>query len=75
MNPWIQSFQFDKDGIYIKKWCPELLNVESRDLHRWNEVYETYIGSGNSNPIKYIKPIIDTKIEKEKNLKMYRKYL
>ena len=81
MNPWIQSFQFDKEGIYIKKWCPELLHVESRDLHRWNEVYETYIGNGsgnsnpNPNPIKYIKPIIDTKIEKEKDLKMYRKYL
>jgi len=80
MNPWLQSFQFDKDGLYIKKWIPELKNVLPRDLHKWNEVCDKYIGNGNGNDntnpsIKYIKPIIDYKIEKEKNLKMYRKYL
>jgi deoxyribodipyrimidine photo-lyase len=83
MNPWIQSSQFDKNGEYIKKWMPELANVASRDLHRWNEVCDKYIGGsgssgssgGSSGGVKYIKPIIDYKIEKEKNLKMYRKYL
>ena len=77
MNPWIQSLQFDKNGDYIKKWMPELVDVVPRDLHRWNDVCEKYIGkeSGGSGSVKYIKPIIDYKIEKEKNLKMYRKYL
>jgi deoxyribodipyrimidine photo-lyase len=75
MNPWLQSFQFDKNGEYIKKWMPELVDVASRDLHRWNEVCDKYINNEKNEPIKYIKPIIDYKIEKEKNLKMYRKYL
>lgn len=75
MNPWLQSFQFDKNGEYIKKWIPELVDVASRDLHRWNEVCDKYINNEKNEPIKYIKPMIDYKIEKEKNLKMYRKYL
>ena len=77
MNPWIQSAKHDSDGQYIKKWCPELENVKAKDLHRWNEVYDNYINNDNDKiePIKYIKPMIDYKIEKEKNLKMYRKYL
>ena len=75
MNPWIQSYQFDKDGKYIKKWCPQLINVDSRDLHRWNEVYDKYIEGSGRNSIKYIKPIIDSKVEKAKNLKMYIKYI
>jgi len=79
MNPWIQSAQFDKNGDYIKKWMPELKDVDARDLHKWNESCEKYIGTSgtknSSGAIKYIKPIIDYKIEKEKNLKMYRKYL
>ena len=69
MNPWIQSEKFDKKGLYIKKWCTELENVEARDLHRWNEAYSKYVDKS------YIKPIIDYKVEKEKNLKLYRKYL
>ena len=83
MNPWIQSAKHDNDGKYIKKWCPELIDVIPRDLHKWNEVYTKYIkdndsagvGDNNTKTIKYIKPMIDYKIEKEKNLKMYRKYL
>lgn len=79
MNPWLQSFQFDKNGEYIKKWIPELENVLSRDLHKWNDVWGKYISDGNGDhdtkSIKYIKPIIDYKIEKEKNLKLYRKYI
>ena len=77
MNPWIQSAQFDKIGDYIKKWMPELKEVIPRDLHKWNEVYDKYISveSIKIKNIKYIEPIIDYKIEKEKNLKMYRKYL
>ena len=82
MNPWLQSVQFDKNGEYIKKWMPELADVDARDLHRWNMVCDDYISGGSSKgnkkeakTIKYIKPIIDYKDEKEKDLKMYRKYL
>lgn len=71
LNPWLQSSQFDKQGKYIKKWCPELESVIASDLHKWNAVCDEWL----SNGVKYIKPILDYKMEKEKNLKMYRKYL
>ena len=73
MNPWIQSAKHDKDGKYIKKWCPELETVKSSHLHKWYDYYKDYeLGSGKIN---YYPPIIDYTIEKEKNLKMYKKYL
>jgi deoxyribodipyrimidine photo-lyase len=75
MNPWIQSAQFDKDGIYIKKWCPELANVDSRHLHKWNEYCNEYIKKDSTKSIIYLEPIIDYKVEKANDLKMYRKYL
>ena len=75
MNPWIQSEKFDKKGEYIKKWCTELANVEAKDLHRWNESYGKYIDADSGSAKSYIKPMIDYKAEKEKNLKLYRKYI
>lgn len=79
MNPWLQSSQFDKNGEFIKKWIPELKNVDAKDLHRFCDVWEKYLGStGNGSSkvvIEYFKPIVDYKIEKEKNLKMYKKQL
>lgn len=71
LNPWIQSAQFDPKGEYIKKWCPELADVNPRDLHRWHEQNTIWLDKG----VQYIAPILDYKTEKENNLKMYRKYL
>lgn len=71
LNPWLQSSQSDPKGKYIKKWCPELVDVEPKDLHKWDTTYNEWLSKG----IKYIKPILDYKTEKEKNLKMFRKYL
>lgn len=32
-NPKLQSERFDKDGIYIKKWVPELKKLSSKQIH------------------------------------------
>jgi deoxyribodipyrimidine photo-lyase len=32
-NPLLQSKKFDPEGIYIKKWVPELRNLSSKALH------------------------------------------
>jgi len=71
LNPWLQSIQFDPNGEYIKKWCPELTNVTSSDLHKWNIKCEEWL----NKDIKYIKPMLDYKTEKQNNLKIYKKYL
>lgn len=67
MNPWIQSSQFDKDALYIKKWVPELKNVESKDIHKWDV---SHLKSEYKNV--YIKPIVDYYDQKVKMLKMYK---
>jgi deoxyribodipyrimidine photo-lyase len=32
-NPVLQSAKFDPNGDYIRKWIPELRNVEAKDIH------------------------------------------
>jgi deoxyribodipyrimidine photo-lyase len=50
-NPYLQSKKFDKEARYIKKWLPELLDVEAKYLHD-----ETYL---LKNEIKnYPKPMV-----------------
>jgi len=86
MNPWIQSAKHDNYGAYIKKWLPELKDVKASHLHKWYDYHTHYSLSDKINNdekndknvklmINYIKPIIDYSIEKDKNLKMYKKYL
>lgn len=55
-NPFIQSKKFDKDAEYIKKWVPELQDVEPKDIHKW---YDVVIREKYNKAIKYPEPIID----------------
>lgn len=68
MNPWIQSFKFDVNAEYIKKWVPELKDVLARDIHSWDQMYK----SDKYKDIKYPKPIVDYYSQKEKMLEMYK---
>lgn len=52
-NPYLQSKKFDKDAQYIKKYCPELTDVDARKIHD-----ESYL---LSNTIKeYPQPMIQS---------------
>jgi len=66
LNPWIQSAKYDPEAVYIKKWLPELADVASADLHKWDVKHIKY------EDINYPKPIVDYATEKEKNLRLYR---
>ena len=33
-NPILQGEKFDPKGLYIKKWCPELINIPDEFLHK-----------------------------------------
>ena len=68
-NPWTQSEKFDADAVYIKKWIPELNNVDPRDLHNWNE--SCFLQRYSS--IKYPKPIVDFDIQRKLFLDLYKK--
>jgi deoxyribodipyrimidine photo-lyase len=69
MNPWIQSYKFDINAEYIKKWVPELKRVDASDIHNWDQMYQ----SAKYKDIKYPKPIVDYYSQKEKMLEMYKK--
>lgn len=66
MNPWIQSAKFDHDAAFIKKWVPELREVDANDIHRWDTAFANY------RDIKYPKPIVDYSAQKEKMLDLYK---
>ena len=70
-NPWSQSEKYDYDCKYIKKWIPELQNVDNKDIHKW---YLKYNDSKYSH-IKYIKPIYNNDQISEqvkKTIQMYK---
>jgi len=68
MNPWIQSYKFDINAEYIKKWVPELEKVDASDIHNWNETYN----NPKYKDVNYPKPIVDYSKQKEKMLEMYK---
>ena len=37
-NPFLQSEKFDKEGDYIKKWCPELAALSAKNVRNPSEV-------------------------------------
>lgn len=67
-NPWHQSIKFDNDCIYIKKWLPELKNVQNNHIHKWFEYYDDY-------NVNYPKPIINYEINRKKCLKLFKNNL
>jgi len=67
-NPWSQSKEHDPEAIYIKKWVPELINVPPKCIHTWNECCET----PEYTSVKYPKPIVDYKKQRDKALTMYK---
>lgn len=71
-NPWSQSEKFDPNCQYIKRWVPELENVNNKDIHDWEKKCKDVI---KNQGIKYPEPIVNHKEERENTLKVYKKYL
>lgn len=67
-NPWAQSEKFDPECKYIKKWIPELRDVNSKDIHHW---YKKYMGYN----IDYPQPIVEHSEMRKYVLDKYKKYL
>jgi deoxyribodipyrimidine photo-lyase len=64
-NPWEQGKNYDPNCEYIKKWVPELKDVPNKDILNWEDTHSEY------KDVKYPKPIVDYKKQKEIALKMY----
>jgi deoxyribodipyrimidine photo-lyase len=58
-NPWIQSKKYDPDAKYIKKYIPELSEVQAKDIHAWETSHTNY------PKINYPKPIVNYAKQKQ----------
>jgi deoxyribodipyrimidine photo-lyase len=67
-NPYIQSKKFDPEAEYIKKWVPELAEVEPKDIHRWGE---EKIRAKYPN-VKYPAPIVDQRDASQRAVQIYK---
>lgn len=64
-NPYLQSKKFDKEAMYIKKWVPELAQVEVKRIHDESYLIETTIEG-------YPKPILGHKEASQKALVYFK---
>lgn len=61
-NPWLQSEKFDNDGVYIKRFLPELSHVEAKNLHR---------PGGAAGVHGYPEPIVDHSVQRVAALELF----
>ena len=69
-NPWTQSAKYDPQAEFIKKWIPELQDLQPQIIHNW---YKYCNDDNYKNIVKsYNKPIVDYYTQKEKIIKIYK---
>ncbi|MCE0495020.1 deoxyribodipyrimidine photo-lyase [Vibrio salinus] len=64
-NPVSQSKKFDAEGLFIKRWIPELAHVPAQYIH------EPWRWKGATN-LSYPSPIVDHGEERKVTLELYR---
>lgn len=62
-NPTTQSEKFDPTGEFIRRWVPELSELDNKTIHQPWKATQT---------LNYPKPIVDHKAEREVTLSLYK---
>jgi len=71
-NPILQSQKFDPDGIYIRKWVPELAKIPSKYIHEpWKAPSNLLLESGIELGMTYPLPMIDHSFARIRALEAY----
>ena len=69
-NPILQGEKFDKEGDYVKKWVPELKNIEKKYIHKpWEIKDSNNFKLGKDYPF----PIVKHEIARKKALSAFKK--
>lgn len=72
-NPYSQSEKFDPQGIFIRKWCPELAKFSSKTIHSPHDTDMFEQASAECVVGKdYPHPIVAYKEQRERALDMYK---
>lgn len=72
-NPVLQSQKFDPDGVFIRRWIPELSQFSDQPIHTpWKTSAEKQSEIGVVIGHDYPKPIIDHSFARERTLEAYK---
>ncbi len=71
-NPILQGEKFDPDGVYVRRWVPELKDMPSKFIHQpWNASPLEFTRAGVVLGETYPMPIVEHKVGRERALKAY----
>ncbi len=71
-NPVLQGEKFDKQGEYVRKYCPELANLPDKYIHQpWNASDKILHNAGIQLGKDYPEPIVDLKATRQRALDRY----
>lgn len=71
-NPVTQSKKFDPDGDYIRRWVPELANLDRRSIHEpWTLGPLELAAAGITLGSDYPAPIVDHRAARDRTLLAY----
>lgn len=65
-NPTTQGKRFDPQGIFIKRWVPELKKVPSSTIH----TPHTWLAANNCR-VSYPKPVVDHQLARQQAIAMF----
>ena len=67
-NPYTQAKKHDSNAEYIKRWIPELADVDVKTILNWDDPKVRERAA-----VKYDEPIVDTKGARERFAKRYKR--
>lgn len=74
LNPVLQSKRFDPDGVYIRRFVPELARVPREAIHEpWTMTPSEERTAGCRIGVDYPAPIVDHSRERETALRLFEK--
>jgi deoxyribodipyrimidine photo-lyase len=71
-NPILQGEKFDPDGVYVRRWVPELQQLPDSLIHQpWSATPLELASAGIELGKTYPRPIVDHKVGRERALTAY----
>ena len=68
-NPVLQGEKFDKAGVYVRRWVPELAGLENKYVHQpWSAEPNTLAEAGIRLGREYPEPVVDLKTSRKQTL-------